>query len=618
MFKFVTRHKFITFLVLAALAGGGYYGYQKMTQKPAETRYVLGTVERGSLIVSVSGTGQIAAYDQVDVKSKVSGDVISVSVAKDQVVKEGAVLAQLDTRDARAAVNDAEIALESAKIKLDDLLAPLDPQTLLQARNAVSQAERDLEKAKSTFETIDADTEHALATTYEDGYSQVSSSFYKLSDYMKDLRDVMGTDKSEDENISAYKLILGANSIYIQRLQDDYAAAKQLYDINYASFREVFSDADRPAIYKLLTDTLNTAKPVFRALESARHMYDAITLVSYSQYRIASTIDKLKPNIESDTGSVSSVISSLQQTIDTIDTTVADTPGKIKDAGLALKSAEEKLAEKKQALDDVEAGVDQLDIRTQRNVVAQKEAALRDARQRLADATVRAPFGGVIAAINVKKGDSVSSGAVATLITEQKIAEITLNEIDVAKVKIGQKATVTIDALSDLSITGEVADIDTVGTVSQGVVTYKVNIVFDTQEEKVKPGMSLAAAIITEAKLDTIMVPTAAIKSSASGYYVEMLDDPVPAAATGTNGSSSSSFTSATAPRQQAVEVGLSNDTTTEITSGLTEGDKVIVSTIKPTTTTTSAQGSSLFGGIGGGARPPAAAGAAGAVFHRD
>ncbi len=344
MFKFVVRHKVVSFLILAAAAAGGYYGYEKMSAAPAATRYVLGTAEKGTLIVSVSGTGQIAASDQVDVKSGVSGEVVSVSAVKDQAVEEGTVLVQLDARDARAAVSSAEIALESARIELEDLLSPPDPQDLLRAENAVSQAERDLEKARWTFDSIEADIEHELDTIYDDGYSQVSNSFYKLSDYMKDLHDVLGTDKSEDENVNAYKLILGADSPLIRKLQEDHAAAKKAYDANYAAFQGIFSDAGRDVIYRSLNDTLDTAKPIFRALESARHMYDAILLVSYSQYHIAATIERLQPKIESDTSAVSSVISSLQKAIDEIDDTVADAPGRIKDAELALRSAEEKLA----------------------------------------------------------------------------------------------------------------------------------------------------------------------------------------------------------------------------------------------------------------------------------
>jgi len=618
MLKFIGRHKFITFLILAALIGGGYYYYKQRTVAPAVTRYVLGAVEKGTLVTSVAGTGQVAVSDQVDIKPKVSGDVTAVNVVQDQEVKEGAALVYLDSRDARAAVTDAEIALESAKIKLDDLIAQPDAQSVRQAENSLDQALRDLDKAQTTYAGIDAQNEKDLTQAYEDGYNTVSASFYKLSDYMTDLRDALGTSASEDEYVTAYKLLLGERSTYIQQLLDDYAAAKTLYDTNSAFFRTVIGTDDREAVKKLIVATRDTAKPIYRALESARRMYDAIVLVSYTQYRISATIDKMQPKIENDVTSAASVNDSLQQAVDKIDTTIEDAPGKVTDAKLAVQTAEQNVLDRTQTLTDLKKGADPLDIRTQQNVVAQQEAALRDAREKLSDYSVRAPFDGVIAVLAVKKGDSVSSGSsLATLITKQHIAEISLNEVDAVKVKLGQKATISFDAIEGLTLTGTVQQIDTLGTVSQGVVNYAVKIGFDTQDDRVKPGMTLSTSVITEAKTDVLMAPNSAVKSSANGNYVEILDDAVPyvAAASGTNGSASSgasSFTSAAGPRQQAVEIGLSNDTMTEIVVGLKEGDKVISSTIKSSSTAAATtSGGSIFGAIGG-SRPQGGAAPAG------
>ena len=137
----------------------------------------------------------------------------------------------------------------------------------------------------------------------------------------------------------------------------------------------------------------------------------------------------------------------------------------------AITSADRSIAEKTASLVKLQAPPDALDVQSQKLVIRQKENALADAKAALADYSVCAPFGGTVAAVNVKKGDSVSSGiALATLITEQKIAEVSLNEVDVAQVKAGQRATLTFDAVPDLSISGEVAEIDSLGTVSQGVV----------------------------------------------------------------------------------------------------------------------------------------------------
>src|SRR3989339_1875559 len=98
IFKIITKHKIISGIVVIVLIGGGYYSAKAFGGATTETRYVLAAVEKGTLITTVSGSGQISAFNQVDVKSKVSGDVLSVSVKNGDEVKEGNVLAQLDSQ----------------------------------------------------------------------------------------------------------------------------------------------------------------------------------------------------------------------------------------------------------------------------------------------------------------------------------------------------------------------------------------------------------------------------------------------------------------------------------------------------------------------------------------
>ena len=172
--------------------------------------------------------------------------------------------------------------------------------------------------------------------------------------------------------------------------------------------------------------------------------------------------------------------------------------------------------------------------------------------------------------------------------------------------KVGQKTTLTFDAVEGLSIAGAVAEIDAIGAVSQGVVTYNVKVGFDTQDDRIKPGMSVSAAIITDMKQDVIMIPNAAVKLSGEKYFAEMLDGTIsPQDAANQNG-----IISQSSPRQQPVEIGLANESMTEILSGLEDGDIVVVRTITSSASQTSqTQQKSLFslpgtGRIsGGGAR---------------
>ena len=158
--------------------------------------------------------------------------------------------------------------------------------------------------------------------------------------------------------------------------------------------------------------------------------------------------------------------------------------------------------------------------------------------------------------------------------------------------------TLAFDAVSDLSVTGEVAEFDTLGTVSQGVVTYNVKIIFDTQDDRVKPGMSVSAAIINDVKQNVLIVPNSAIKQQGGLSYVETVDQSLGASGVG----QASGITLGTASRQTQVEVGTSNDTSSEVTSGLKEGAIVVTRTITATAATQaqSSQSGVRLPGIGG------------------
>ena len=128
---------------------------------------------------------------------------------------------------------------------------------------------------------------------------------------------------------------------------------------------------------------------------------------------------------------------------------------------------------------------------------------------------------------------------------------------------------------------------DSLGTLTSGVVTYNVTIGFDSLDSRIKPEMSVSAAIITDIKQDVILVPNSAVKTQSGSSYVQVL--------------------SGQTPQNVNVEVGLSNDTQTEIISGISVGDNVITQTINSsssTSTTTSKSSSSVrIPGLSGGGR---------------
>lgn len=231
--------------------------------------------------------------------------------------------------------------------------------------------------------------------------------------------------------------------------------------------------------------------------------------------------------------------------------------------------------------------------------------------------SVTSPISGVVTAVNVQDGDSIGgggsssssgqgsssssgSGSGAALVISDlgtMEAQVAISELDRSNVKIGQKATLTFDALPNLTLTGKVTSLDAVGTNTQGVVTYNVVIKFDALDSHLSPGMTVAAAITTQVRTDVLSVPRAAVKSDSSGTYVLVLPS------------------GATTAQRVAVTTGVSTDTNIEITSGLKEGDVVVTQSITAgstsATTGTSRTGGG-FGILGGAGRAVTGGGARG------
>ena len=541
----ILAHKVMSSIILIILLCVGYVGYKKITSTAGETRYVTAKVEKGTIVASTSGTGQVSALNQVDVKSKVSGDVVYISAQDGQRVAQGTLIAKLDDTDAQKAVRDAEISLESAQISLNKL---------------------NLQNSSENLNTN-------LAKTYDDAFNNVSNVFLSLPSLMNGLNDMFfksSVGTQQQWNIDWYaeqtrNIDHDSALILKQNFIDSFKIAQDAYNKNYTTYQIVPRTADGATIESLVTQTYNTVKLISNTIKDANNYVDFVnTSILNNNGTTPALITTHKATLNTDTSNTNSFLTNLLLST----TNIKSNKDAFPNSDLDMQSTELSLK--------------------------QKENALQDAKDKLADYFIRAPFDGTLASINIKKSDSIGSGtSVATLITKTQIAEISLNEVDVSKITIGQKATLTFDAVPDLTISGKVADIDSIGTVSQGVVTYVVKISFDTEDSRVKPGMSVSAAIITDIKQDVLVVPNSAVKSQAGASYMEMFDTPLPAPTDGSIGSLSK-----IAPNKISVEVGLSNDSQSEIISGIKEGDEVVTRTIVPTTTTASAP--SLFGNTGG------------------
>jgi len=213
---------------------------------------------------------------------------------------------------------------------------------------------------------------------------------------------------------------------------------------------------------------------------------------------------------------------------------------------------------------------------------------------------ITAPASGVLTNFNLANGNYVNGITTSSttssnvslgniLLSEGSLqASAGLTEIDIVGVTPGQKVTMTLDAFSGKTFTGKVLAINTNGSVSSGVTTYPVTIAFDTGLPNIYPNMAVSVQIITGVKDNVLLVPSGAVQTANGASTVRVMK----------NGQVT----------VVPVEVGLSNDTETEITAGLSEGDEVVTSTINYSTSrsSSSSTGTSPFsstrnGVFGGG-----------------
>ncbi|MDP3725301.1 MAG: HlyD family efflux transporter periplasmic adaptor subunit [Nanoarchaeota archaeon] len=571
---FARSHAFVSLAVLGIVLGSAF-AYVRDSGEKGGVRYVFAEVTRGTLISSISSTGQVLALQQVEIKPTVSGKVLLTGAKTGEYMKQGTLIARLDPEEAEKAVREAETNLETSRLSLQKLLASPDQLSLLQAENLLSQVKESKKNA-----------EEQIAKSYEDGFNAVSNAFLDLPDVMTGLQDILFSSSIAESglwNIDFYFSSISEDDSRARVFRDDarntYDAARLAYDETFAKYKAASRYSSPEEIGRLIEDTYEMTRLVSDAVKSANNFIRLYQDEVLGKGRKPHSISDIHlSSLSGFTGKTNSHLSSL-----------LSAERSISDSEASLLNVERTVEERIIFLQNLKDGPDALDVRSKELEVKQREDALRDAKQTILDYEIRAPFDGVLAKLNAQEGDEVSAGSIlATFATRQKIAEISLNEVDIAGVRQGQKATLTFDAIPGLTITGEVAEIDTIGMTSQGVVTYNVKVAFDTDDARVKPSMTASASIIIQAKTDVLLLPNSAVKSQYSTSYIEM---PVGKDLTDAMSASISGILLSSSPERQEITIGLSNDEFTEVTDGLNEGDLVVTRTIQPSSGQTQTQG---------------------------
>jgi len=542
--NFAVGHKIWSVLIIAVIIYGAYYFINKAQSAATITTYSLATVQKGTVISTVTGTGQVSANNQASVNAQVAGTIDAIDVSVGQKVTTGQTLVHINSPTATQ-------SLQSAQIAYNQLVQPATAGNLTDAQNSVTQA-------------------------YSSAFGSAASTFTDLQTIIPGLNDMLYSQTGflSDQHAS---ILSSTAQVYRETAAQEFDKANIEYQTVLTEYKSLSLSSATSSISQLVSDTYAMASNVVKSLKDTQ---STITFIVTSN-----------PNY--DTKDVPTAEADITAWLNTA----------TGDAS-SLLSAQNSIATNENSLDTLVTGPNSLQIQAQ-------QLSLTTAEQNYAYENVTAPFNGTVALIDVTPAEQVSNGtAIATVVTTNEYATISLNEVDAAKIVVGQKSTLTFDAVNNLSIAGTVSEVDGVGTVSQGVVTYNVKIAFDSEDARIKPGMSVNATIITQADQNVLVVPATAIKTQGNISYVQELGQKY-TAAQGTAG-----VTSTTAPKNIPVVVSLSDGSNTEIVSGLSAGDQIITKTVTSsasaagtksaataaTARTTGGGGFGGGGGAGGGA----------------
>ena len=263
-------------------------------------------------------------------------------------------------------------------------------------------------------------------------------------------------------------------------------------------------------------------------------------------------------------------------------------------ARASLKSAKQTLTSTKASNAERAEPPTAGELASARAQITSAEAALENALSAQKQTTLVSPAAGTIASISAAVGesaggstgssssDSSSTGFISLVDLQGPEVVANFSETDAAKIKPGQAATITVDALPNKQLAAHVVSIDTTETVVSNVVTYGVTLVLDRTTPALKPGMTVSAAVIVSKRDGVLHVPNAAVRTAGGASTVTVVN------AKGDQ-------------TQRSVTIGIVGDDATEIVSGLKEGDKVVVSSAAALTSTSGTGfGNRSGGGLGG------------------
>jgi len=578
-------------LIGAFAAAGAYYFFfrdSKQIVRTTEDVTVAKTTINSTLIISGIADAQLSS----DLTFQTSGKVAEVRVKIGDVVRQGQVLATLQSDDLSNAVASAQAGQRAAQLRLDDLLAGSSAAELAAAEQAVALAESQLAKARNDeADLLDGPSASELAGAEQAvklSESQLAGAQSAL-DKLEDAPSAADLAAAESGVASAQAALTAAQNSAASAANTVVSARASLLsaETSYCTsdptptFCAVGAAPISNADLAILNTALSgpNAASASATIASNNTYLNAVNAVASAQAAATAAQDALdSANAKlaavkdgpsaGEMDAAEAAVLSAQAGLDSAKARLAD----VNDGGDAqersnaaadITSAAASLTSAEARLDEAVRGPKQNALEQARQAVRTAQLSVEAAQIRLRNAQIVAPFDGTIANVSIAPGE-FASGAAATppivmLTPDALLLKISVGETDYPNVKIGQSGVALFDGIPGKVYPFSISQIGLSPTVTQGVVTFEVTaaLVVLPDSPRPAPGMNARGQLTIGSKPDILVVPPRAIRRRGSEQIVDVRRDGVVA--------------------EQVVTTGISDDANIEILTGLAEGEIVVV-----------------------------------------
>jgi len=526
------RNRWVIGMTVVAIAGGAFAFSRQSTTDTGTTASDTVKVSRGTIVSIVTGSGNIAADNSLDLTFQASGVVAEVLVKENDTVTKGQRLATLDTRDLTAQVASAKAALDSAEARLTQITQGNSlPSEIASAQASVASAQAQLKSAREN-----------LAALRNPSAEQISAAELRVTQAevsLQTTRDSASATKSKAEIdlAKASETLIQAQSRY-QSARDDWKWVLD-YGTDPTNSRRSLGDSE-----------INGYRDAFVQAESSVRSAEQ----SVEQAQI--TVDNAREAEKANVTQAEQVFNDAQVQLEALRKPTASN----------IAAAEATVQQNEAALEQAKANLDKLVVPGTESDVAIQQAAVEQAKQsyaqaqlKLENAAIVAPFDGIIATVDIIVGQSATAATAAISIIDRDPLhlDLKLSENDIVRVQTGDSAALSIDALPDWQQTGTITSISPAADTSSGIATYRARIDFTDSDVRVFVGMTANASIVVEERNNILVIPNSALLPKGTGRVVQIK---------GADGQVT----------EIDVTTGLSDGIFSEVLSGLSEGQEIV------------------------------------------